>query len=461
MEKEIAALYDERSALDQAIADANQQRSFLISLSEKQLTPQSSTDTVKSIDVTQLTALLDLMGQRLSALAKVIQEAQARQKLIDEKVNELNNVVAMLAPNDASRLEATINVAAQSEMKGVLRVSYRLNEAGWLPYYDARMETPKSGGNAKLALIRRAEVMQSTAETWDNVALTLSTTRPSGATAAPDLTEEELFAYERQRADALAKSAAAPVAGAEMDADKTLKDEMAELGSVQNYAAAPPKAVAQRQAIVQLAGFQANYLIPGRVTVDNSGSAKKVRISSDSHDAKLQVIAVPLIDANAYLTATFIVKGGGPMLPGYVNLYRDGVFVGQGGLPLLNPKEEAKLGFGIDDLVKVVRKEVKKSIGEQGLITTSNVEERAWDITVKNLHDFKIAVKVLDRQPFTARDDVEIETLQGMTPPTQENVDKKRGVLAWSLDLEPQTDMVIKSGYRISWPEGLQIGMTE
>jgi hypothetical protein len=63
--------------------------------------------------------------------------------------------------------------------------------------------------------------------------------------------------------------------------------------------------------------------------------------------------------------------------------------------------EEATLGFGVDDLVKVERKEVKK-VGEEGYLTTSNVEERAWDITVKNLHKGKMALRILDRMPFSA-----------------------------------------------------------
>jgi hypothetical protein len=61
--------------------------------------------------------------------------------------------------------------------------------------------------------------------------------------------------------------------------------------------------------VIELAGFQANFVIPGRVVGDNSGQAKKVRISSDDNEAKLTVVSVPRLDPNAYLTATFTVKG--------------------------------------------------------------------------------------------------------------------------------------------------------
>ncbi|MCA0434505.1 MAG: mucoidy inhibitor MuiA family protein [Proteobacteria bacterium] len=466
IEKQITALQDERNALDQVIGDANNQRNFLLGLADKQLVPQSSTDTLKGIDVAQLSSLLDLVQQRLSSLAKVIQDAQQGQRGIDEKMQELSAALAALAPSDSYKLEAAINVAAASEMKGTLRISYRLQEAGWLPYYDARMTTPEKGGDASLEVVRRAEVTQSSAESWDNVELVLSTARPTDSTAAPDLSEEELTAYEQKELDALRKMAV-PESSAAMEAPAAgFMNDSAEsgdmnIGGALIKQAAKPKLVAQRQAAFETAGFQANYIIPGRVTVDNTGTAKKVRITSATQQAKLEVVSVPLFDANAYLTAAFTVGGEGPLLPGYANLYRDGIYVGQGNLPLLNTGEEARLGFGIDDMVKVERKEVKKAVGSQGIISTSNVEERAWDISVKNLHDFKVAVKILDRKPFTARDDVEIATLPGMTAPTEENVDKKRGVMAWSFEVEPHKDTVIKTGYRITWPDGMKIGMAQ
>ena len=77
------------------------------------------------------------------------------------------------------------------------------------------------------------------------------------------------------------------------------------------------KSVVQKQAIIELAGFQALYGIQGRVSVDNSGTSKKVRVATDGYDATLNALVVPKLDASAYLTATFTVKGEAPMLAGH------------------------------------------------------------------------------------------------------------------------------------------------
>jgi uncharacterized protein (TIGR02231 family) len=460
LEKQIQVLQDERMALDTVIADASHQRTFLISLADKQLTPQTTTETLKGIDVTQLAGLMDLVGQRLAGLAKDVQQAQLKQRDIDEKVSDLNSQMGQLAPGHEYRTEVVVNVEAEAAVAGKLKVSYRVNEASWSPYYDAKLAIGTKGKASALELIRRAEVLQSTSESWNNVALTLSTARPSGSTAAPEIQEEEIIAaLERLRTlGALNEPASAPA------------PEMLAMDAAQEQAGGErddklKKALAyraeQKQALIQMAGFQANYVIGTRVSIDNTGQSKKVRISSADHDAKLEAVTVPRLDPNAYLTASFEIKGDGPQMPGTVNLYRDGVFVGQGYLPLLNPTETAKLGFGVDDLVKVERKEVKRLSGEEGLLTSSNVEELAWDITVKNLHDIAMPVTVLDRTPFASVKDIEIEDIPGLTEPTERNVKKKRGVMSWAFTLEPKAENVLKTGYKITWPEGMQVGLVD
>jgi len=195
------------------------------------------------------------------------------------------------------------------------------------------------------------------------------------------------------------------------------------------------------------------------VTVDNTGTAKKVRIATDEIEAKLSAQAAPKLDPNAYLTAAFTLSGDTPLLPGPVMLYRDGVFMGQGMLPMLSPGEETKLGFGADDLIKVKRIEVKRRTAEEGLLSTSNVDERAFDITVKNLHQASIPVTILDQMPYSTDQKITVETLSGMTPATVKDYERRRGVLAWSFDLTSQDTKVIKHGYKISWPQTLQLGL--
>jgi uncharacterized protein (TIGR02231 family) len=459
LEKELQDLAVERQALDLSIADLNQQRAILASLADKQLVPQSTTETVKTIDVAQLGQLLDLVGQKLSVTSKSILDAQARQRLIDERTTQVSAQLGELPSGEDYRTEVVVNVEAQAAMKGNLRVSYRVQEASWTPFYDARLTLGDGTAKPALELVHRASVTQNTGEVWSNVSLVLSTARPGGSTAAPEMTSWEVSKVEEPEPKYAGDTLTAPAPVAETFVES---DQEAAPGAVLRKLDARKQApIKQKQAVIEIGGFQATYSIAGRVTVDNAGQAKKVRITSHQHEAALQAVAAPRDDAAAYLTASFKVAGEGPQLPGQVNLYRDGIYVGQGVLPLLNPSEEARLGFGVDDLVKVKRSEVNRISGEEGLLTSSNVDQREWDITVKNLHKTPIAIRIVDRVPFTASKEITITERADMTAPTERDLEKRRGVLAWDFTLEPQAENVVKTGYKITWPEGMRVSIVD
>ncbi len=458
---QIEALMDERSGLDQTVSDAQAQQKLLMSLADKQLQPGSTNETVKTVDATALGNLVDLVGARLTTISKSIHDAQLRQKAIDKVVADLNIKAESLAPDEEAHMQVSVHVAASAALMGSVKVSYRISGAGWQPFYDAKLAFPDKGEKAKLEIIRRAEVMQNTGEVWDNVAMTLSTARPTGSTAAPDLGEDPIQvalaeALGRTQGLSTAPAAAAP---------KVVEDKMngeADEGFIDQKLLKKPDIMAiQRQAVIEMAGFNANYVIQGRVSVDNTGTAKKVRIATDQFDATLQAITVPRLDPNAYLTAAFTMKGDAPYLPGVVNLFRDGMFMGQGSLPQLNAGEDTKLGFGADDLIKVKRAEVKRKSGTEGIITSSNVQELAWDMSVTSLHDVTIPVTVIDRKPFSTQSEITVETLGGMTDPSVTDLNKKRGVLAWNFDLEPKAEKAIKTGYKVTSPKAANISLNE
>lgn len=457
IEKQLKDLAFERQALDLTISDLNQQRTILLNLADKQLVPQTTTETVKAIDATQLGGLLDMVGQKLSSLSASMLTAQKRQRDIDEKSAELSAQMNEIPSAEEYRTEVVVNIEAAEALKGSLRISYRVQEAAWAPFYDARLTIGDATAKPSIELVHRAEVTQSTGERWDGVELTLSTARPNGATAAPDMVAWEISKQEPVALGATAEPAPAPMA----EADARLDDEAQQNLSRTLQLAKPKLKLMQKQAAIETSGFQATYKIAGRVSVDNAGQSKKVRITSGQHGATLQALVVPRIDVTAYLTAQFKIAGTGPQLPGIVNLYRDGTFVGQGNLPLLNPTETADLGFGADDLVKVTRDEIDRVTGEEGFISSSNLEMRAWDVSVKNLHTIAMPVRVIDRVPFTANKEIEITEAPGMTPPTTRDVDKKRGVLAWDFKLEPQADNTVKTGYKITWPEGMRVSTVD
>jgi uncharacterized protein (TIGR02231 family) len=139
-----------------------------------------------------------------------------------------------------------------------------------------------------------------------------------------------------------------------------------------------------------------------------------------------------------------------------VSLFRDATFVGNGRLPLLAPGEEHELGFGVDDSIRVRHTIAEEKRGETGIISTSKTDDRSYRITVKNLHARPIQLSVLDQIPVSQNAEIKVD-LTGKTAPSRRDVDDKRGVLAWDMQLAPDEERVIDFGYRTTWPAAKRV----
>ena len=80
-----------------------------------------------------------------------------------------------------------VNATAGAALESEMTIRYQVAEAAWTPFYDARLATGTKAAVSKITITRRATIQQRTAEPWEGVTLSLSTTRPSAGATAPDL----------------------------------------------------------------------------------------------------------------------------------------------------------------------------------------------------------------------------------------------------------------------------------
>jgi uncharacterized protein (TIGR02231 family) len=294
-------------------------------------------------------------------------------------------------------------------------------------------------------------VTQSTGEDWSDVALILSTARSAGGTAAPYLESSlamidsgySIGAEGYGQYDKMIAPPASPQPTARAVYDSAGVPELA-----QETPAIPVEAVAD------FGDFRAEYKVPGRVTLATGIGARAFRISTEAGRPELEVRAVPILSSSSYLTARFTAPSSAPLLAGKVALFRDGAFVGQGQIPFVNGGTKVDLGFGVDDSVKVTRAAIDRAVAETGILTSKRTDTRRFRITVENLHKQPIRITVLDRMPYSEDEKVVVVRLDDTTDPTVENVDDRRGVLAWSYVYEPGESRDIQNAYTVTWPAG-------
>jgi uncharacterized protein (TIGR02231 family) len=459
IENEIESLRDDRALLEAQVQGAETQKSLIANLTQLPTRPAPAADSDRGED---WAAVLALIAAGTAEAQKSLQDAQIRIRETDRKIEDLEKKLGEMAPEKSERTEAKVFVAAQSALEADITVRYQVGHASWTPLYDVRLATGAKTVAPKIDLSRRASINQKTGESWDNVALTLSTTRPTAGASAPEL-RPLIVDFEPEYVPRPAPVAQAPASAgraedsegamAELQAAEEAPKDQDGLGAVMKRKKA---IMAERPAEVIQAPFHALYAVPGRLTIPETGEAKRVQLGAETIEPLLTIRAVPKVDAKAYLYAKFNLPKGSPLLPGAVSLFRDGTFVGSGRLPLLSPGEEHELGFGIDDLVRVRHAISEEKRGETGLISTSRTDSRNYVLSIKSMHERAIALAVYDQIPVSANQDIKVE-LTGRTTPTKQNVDDKRGVLVWEGKLEPDQEQTIEFGYRVSWPSSKSV----
>jgi uncharacterized protein (TIGR02231 family) len=460
LEDDIEKLNDDRTLVQGQAEAAEKQKTLLANLAE--LPAHSEDQPGHPVPQTDWSQLLSLIASGMTEAQKNALDAQVKIRDLDRKIEDLKNKLAALAPARTEQTEVRVHVVAAAPLEADLSVRYQVRNAAWTPGYDARLATGSKTSPPRLELTRRAEIRQHTGESWDNVALQLSTTRPTADAAAPQL-HTVTVDFEEPAKPSASMAPAPQAASGEHKARnlavrlKKLDTDQLGAGIADEAAPAPsPEEIAEQSATVAAAPFQAIFSVPNRLTIPDTGEAKRVLLQQDSIEPVLTVRAVPKIDTKAYLYAKLVLPKGSPALPGTVALFRDGTFVGTGTLPVLSPGEDHELGFGADDQVRVRHAISEEKQGETGLISSAKTDSRNFRITIKNMHERAVQLVVHDQIPVSQNEDIKVDIV-GPTSPTKKDIEDRRGVIAFESKLEPEEEKVIEFGYRVIWPGSRQI----
>lgn len=398
----------------------------------------------RPLDLESWLNAVDAVGKTTQALNDEIRGLRIEEASIAEEIAALEAALGEPGARNPRRV-AAIAVEAPEALKATLTVSYRVAGASWRPVYDARLDT--RGAKPALELTRRALIRQRTGEDWREAKVALSTLRVQRGTAAPVPGSERLGFYEPPPPRPLPVPMAAAPASDQLAMGEQ-KDRR------QRMAAERMEPAEEQQAQLATSPFHAEFMVPGNITLPSGNEERSLRLAGEVFEPKLQHKAAPLLDPTAYLEASFTLKGDAPLLPGEVLLSRDGAFIGRARVHAIAGGDRVELGFGADERVKITRVPLQREARDPGIFGSNRTEDHRFRTDIRNLHAFPVALQLLDRLPISEDQAISIERLPEMTRPDVENVEDRRGVVAWNLALAPQEAKAIVTAWRVRWPQG-------
>ncbi|MFN0264597.1 mucoidy inhibitor MuiA family protein [Tepidamorphus sp. 3E244] len=443
LEAERESLTDRKSEIEGRIRTAELQRDMIREMVQM---PAAQPDQPAAAPPMPPEALFTFIAERHGQIEATILEARKDIRDIERRIAEIDRELSRQNGTGDWATRVIVNVDAAGAGGSELKLRYRHARASWQPVYDARLDTQaKSGG---LTITQRAAVNQRTGEDWSGVRMALATTRPSGMTAAPEADVRYVGFARPERKERR-------VGGSFMqDGDAAMMAPAP--------AAEPPQPTVQREAEEQRAqvtdlGFDAMYAVPGLVAVPSTDDAKLLQVGTWESDANMEARIVPARFEAAFLTVRFIHEGDAPLPEGQVRLFRDGIFIGQGQMPLAMTGDETELGFGRDERITVERQLVSKRQGEEGIFSKAKTDVTDWRTAITNHHSVPVDVVVLESLPQPLDERITVAALSTNDKPDETDVDDKPGVMAWRFALEPGAERRLAFGFRIDWPDGERI----
>lgn len=383
---------------------------------------------------------LDQFTASLAYLSDQKAKITADRATLDEQREDLQNKIntAQAQLNElrgtGGRAFKTVTVRVASAQAGSLdlSLSYTVPGASWVPSYDARVASSERA----LQLDYFGIVRQSTGEDWKDVALTLSTARPSLGGAAPSLSVWQLDIShpialreqaERERRDMSFAKAAAPAA---VNMQTLTTNIAGYAGAVADEA----KDASFATATIEAGATSASFKIAVSSSIPSDNSPQKVPVTSATLKAVPEYLTVPKRQAAAFLTSKVVNSSDFPLLAGAMNVFLDGTFVATSGLRTVMSGEKFDLALGVDDGIAVKHKRVNKFTEDTGLTNSGKRITYEYLLTVQNNKKTTERVIVADQVPLSRNEKIVVKLL---SPDAKDVKPSDEGTLKWTLDLKP------------------------
>jgi len=442
LQAQIESKTSERHQVENRQLVLQQKKAFLSSIQAATSEQIGKELVTKQPSVTTAMEFLAFLDRELSGVFEEKEKTDLQIREISKQIDRLRRELNDLA-GGLYRVQSTVAVDIEVQKEGNFRLelSYRVPGARWEPVYEARV----NGGKEEVVLQGYGLVRQNTGEDWKNVTLQLSTAKPAIGGQMPEIQTWYLRKYEPQVYNMSRQNFAAKTAMMQEPAMGGVSADVMEEMSQEAVMA---------QAQVNTGGPAVTYTISKAETIESNQQPKKVAIFSQTMPGTFAYEATPKLSPFAYLRAKVTNDSEQLLLAGQVQIFLDGAFVGKSLIHNIGPNEKFDLFLGIDERVKVDRKQLKGKEDESILPTLhgkTQTIDYEYVIEIENYHTSKIDLLVYDQIPISEHDEIKIERIE-LNPKTELSDENKPGVYVWAFNLKPKEKKEIHIQYRVKYP---------
>ena len=437
IEEEIRTLQRKLGSLDARKASLAAQKGFIESIRVGWGERISKELAVGKPTAAELNEALTFVGNGMTTVEEKTRDLETEGVRVKDRIDALNRQLE--AARGSGRRETKsveVNVEVKNEGTLTLELSGVVPKAGWEPSYDARL----ASDGASTELVFRAQVMQQTGEDWNDVDLSLSTARPAVGGTPPELYPWRISFYRPM-----------PMPAAAPRMYERARGDMAKSAGV--MAAEAPAAPAPHLT-AQVAEEQTSILfhIPRPVDIPSDGTRHGNIVAMETMPVSVEYLAVPKLSPHAFLRSELVNNAPYPLLPGRVNIFSGGCFIGTSQLKRVASGEKFDLFFGVDDQVTVKREELKRH--KEGGLFGGNRQTYSYRIETANFRKEARNITIRDQLPVAGDEEIKVSLEEPSQKPDEIKPD---GTLVWKLQVKPGEKRELTFGIAVEYPKDREI----
>jgi len=358
---------------------------------------------------------------------------------ISETINKLNNQIAQVnATRGGAVSEVYVSVSTKSAVNAKINMNYYVPNSNWTPMYDLR--ATQVGKPVQLSL--KANVINNTGESWDNVKLTLSSANPLQSGVLPTLNPWYLYPYR------------ATTRSTDSNREKNYIQAEQPISAMDYESAGGIYKTTASYTTVQQGMTTIEYVISIPYTIPSDGKEYTVDIQEYTMPATYEYQVVPKMDKDAFLMARITGWEEYNLLPGETNLFAEGKFIGNSYIDPASVKDTLDISLGRDKSITINR-EMLKDFSSEKIIGSNKTIVRTYEISVRNRKNTGINIVIIDQIPLSNQKDITVSFDEKQSPDVE--YDATRGTLKWKLTVKPNETIKLKYTYTVKHPKDMSL----
>ncbi len=199
---------------------------------------------------------------------------------------------------------------------------------------------------------------------------------------------------------------------------------------------------------------QTKFIIKKPCSIVSDGDITTIEINTFKLKSEYEYFAVPIVNENVFLTASFKDWEDYNLLPGEASIYFNGSYSGKTTIDPYTVKKEMIVSLGIEPNITVTRKR-SKNFKSKSFMGSNRILDRTYELEVKNNMSTSINLKLMDRIPLSQNKEIKVDDIVTFAA----EYDKKKGLLTWKMNLGPKKSKKESFSFKIKHPKYRSISL--